>query len=245
LRARGLLKRGSLQVSLSLARDASAAPPVRIDMALVEKLLAAGEPLIKAKRVKPPRWDGLLALRGVLVSEDVAELSEAARAGLEAALMAGFEQALASLAEARAGEGRMLAGVLGELIDRMDGLIARARNTAAAAPAAALERIRARLAGLSADVQLDPQRLAQEAALAATRADVAEELERLVAHAGELRALLTSPEPAGRKLDFLGQELTREANTLCSKAQELELTRIGLDLKAVVDQIKEQAANVE
>ncbi len=94
-------------------------------------------------------------------------------------------------------------------------------------------------------MQLDPQRLAQEAALAASRADVEEELERLAAHAGELRALLANPEPAGRRLDFLGQELTREANTLCSKSAELELTRIGLDLKTVVDQIKEQAANVE
>ena len=238
-------KRGSVQAALNLARDAGAAPPVRIDAALLEKLLAAGEPLIKAKRVKKPRWDGLLALRGVLVSEDAAELSEEARTALEAALIAGFELALAKLAEARAGEGRMLAGVLGELCERMDALIARARNSAAAAPGAALERIRARLAGLAPEVQLDPQRLAQEAALAASRADVAEELERLAAHAGELRALLTSPEPAGRRLDFLGQELTREANTLCSKSSELELTRIGLDLKTAVDQIKEQAANVE
>ncbi len=238
-------KRGSLQVSLTLARDAAAAPPVRIDMALVEKLLAAGEPLIEAKRVKAPRWDGVLALRGVVVSEDVAELSEAARAALEAALIAGFEQVLSKLLEARASEGRMLTGVLGELVDRMDGLIARARQSAAVAPAAALERIRTRLAGLGSDIQFDPQRLAQEAALAATRTDVQEELERLVAHAGELRALLASPEPAGRKLDFLGQELTREANTLCSKSSELELTRIGLELKSVVDQIKEQAANDE
>ena len=139
----------------------------------------------------------------------------------------------------------MLAGVLGECVDRIDALIARARASALAAPGAALERIRQRLAALAPEVQLDPQRLAQEAALAASKADVQEELERLSAHAGELRALLASPEPAGRKLDFLGQELTREANTLCSKSADLELTRIGLDLKAVVDQIKEQAANVE
>ena len=127
----------------------------------------------------------------------------------------------------------------------MDALIAAARATAAAAPAAALERIRQRLESLAPELKIDPARLAQEAAIAATRADVQEELERLVAHAGELRTLLASPEPAGRKLDFLGQELTREANTLCSKSADLELTRIGLDLKAVVDQIKEQAANVE
>lgn len=238
-----LFKRGSLQAALTLARDIAAAP-VRIDLALVEAMLEAGRPLIEAGKVKPPRWDGLLGLRGVLVSEEAAA-SEEARAELEAAVLMGFSQALSQLARARAEEGRMLAGVLGALTERMDELIARARASAAAAPAAALERIRARLAALSPEVQLDPQRLAQEAALAAARADVAEELERLAAHVGELRSLLKSPEPAGRRLDFLSQELTREANTLCSKSQDLELTRIGLDLKTAVDQIKEQAANVE
>ncbi len=238
-------KRGSLQATLTLTRDPESTAPTRVDLALVEKLLETGAAYIKAGRAKKPRWDGLLQVRGVVVSEDAAALSEEARAGLEAALLAGFEDALAALSQARAAEGRMLAGVLGELSNTMDALIARARTLAAAAPGAALDRIRARLAGLAPEVQLDPQRLAQEAALAASRADVAEELERLAAHAGELRALLSAPEPAGRRLDFLGQELTREANTLCSKSAELELTRIGLDLKAVVDQIKEQAANVE
>ncbi len=240
-----LFKRGSLQASLTLTRDPSAAASTRVDMDLVARLLEAGEPLIKAKSVRRPRWDGVLALRGVVVSEDQADSNEETRAASEAALLAGFEHALSLLAEARASEGRMLASVLGELRDKMEGLIARARLSAATAPAAALERIKTRLAALSPDVQLDPQRLAQEAALAASRADVAEELDRLAAHAGELRTLMTSNEPAGRRLDFLGQELTREANTLCSKSADLELTRIGLDLKAVVDQIKEQAANVE
>ncbi len=238
-------KRGSVQASLTLARELGQAPPVRIDTALVEKLIEAGVPYVKAGKVKRPSWDGVLALRGVVLNEDTAELDEAARAALEAALLDGLETALNTLAEARRAEGRMLAGVLGEATDRIDALIARARVSTLAAPGAALERIRQRLAALAPEVQLDPQRLAQEAALAASRADVQEELERLAAYAGELRALLTSPEPAGRKLDFLGQELTREANTLCSKSPDLELTRIGLDLKAVVDQIKEQAANVE
>ncbi|MBY0563272.1 MAG: YicC family protein [Hyphomonadaceae bacterium] len=237
-------KRGSVQAALSLARDVGAAAPVRIDATLLESLLEASAAHVKAGRVKKPRWDGMLALRGVLVSDE-GELNAEARAQAEALLLAGLEQAFTALVEARAREGRMLAGVLGELAERMSSLIQGARGSAAAAPGAALERIKTRLAALSPEVQLDPQRLAQEAALAALRADVQEEIERLAAHVGELRALLTSPEPAGRKLDFLGQELTREANTLCSKASDLELTRIGLELKAVVDQIKEQAANVE
>ena len=155
------------------------------------------------------------------------------------------QDALAKLAEARQAEGRALRAVFSEAADRMEALIAAARASAAAAPSAALERIKQRLEALSPEVKLDPGRVAQEAAIAATRADVQEELERLAAHTLELRQLLTKPEPAGRRLDFLSQELTREANTLCSKSADLELTRIGLDLKTLVDQIKEQAANVE
>ena len=237
-------KRGSLQATLSLARDPTAAPPLKIDTALVERLLGAGEPLIKAKRVRKPSWDGLLAVRGVVQSED-ADLDPDARAAFEVLLARGLEHALDQLAQARQAEGRMLAGVFTEAADRLDTLIAAARATAASAPQTAIDRIRQRLEQLAPEIKLDPQRVAQEAALAAMRADVQEELERLTAHAGELRSLITKPEPAGRRLDFLSQELTREANTLCSKSADIELTRIGLDLKAVVDQIKEQAANVE
>jgi uncharacterized protein (TIGR00255 family) len=237
-------KRGSLQATLSLARDPTAAPPLKIDAALVERLLEAGEPLIKAKRVRKPNWDGLLAVRGV-VQSDEAEFDPDARAALEVVLARAFDHALDQLSQARQAEGRMLAGVFVEAADRLDTLIAAARASAATAPQAALDRIRQRLEQLAPEIKLDPQRLAQEAALVAMRADVQEELERLTAHAGELRSLITKPEPAGRRLDFLSQELTREANTLCSKSADIELTRIGLDLKAVVDQIKEQAANVE
>ena len=238
-------KRGSVQAGLTLARETGKSGPPRIDFELVEKLIAAGRPIIDSGRAAPPRWDGLLALRGVMLAEDASVDDEAAHTSLEAALLAGLHVVFDRLAEARQSEGRMLAGVLGACADRLDRLIAAARASAATQPGAALERIRLRLAALAPDIQFDPQRLAQEAALAASKLDVQEELERLAAHAGELRALLASPEPAGRKLDFLGQELTREANTLCSKSADLELTRIGLDLKAVVDQIKEQAANVE
>lgn len=236
-------KRGSVQASLSISRDASAATALKIDVELAERLIAAGEQF-KGRAAKP-RWDGILAVRGVVQSEDVAEQTEEERAALEAALVAGFNEALEGLAAARQAEGRTLAAIFGDAADKLDAGIAAARTTAAAAPAAALERIRQRLESLAPDLKLDPQRLAQEAAIAATRADVQEELERLSAHAAELRSLITKPEPAGRRLDFLSQELTREANTLCSKSSDLELTRIGLDLKTVVDQIKEQAANVE
>lgn len=243
--ANAKFKRGSLQANLQLARAAEGAANVRVDLDLARKLIEAGAAFVKDKQVKKPRWDGILQARGVILAEDGAEMSEQARAALEAALIAGFHQALAGLDAARRAEGRSLAAILTEAADRLDALIAAARASAATAPAALLERIRQRLEALAPEIKLDPARLAQEAALAAARADVAEELERLAAHALELRSLISKPEPAGRRLDFLSQELTREANTLCSKSSELELTRIGLDLKTVIDQIKEQAANVE
>lgn len=236
-------KRGSLQASLNVAREAAAAAAVKVDLDLAERLIAAGEQF--KGRVAKARWDGILALRGVLQADDVAEQTEEARAAFEAVLTEGFNAALETLAQARRAEGRSLAAFFAEAAGRLDALIAAARVSAATAPAAALERIRQRLEGLAPDLKLDPQRVAQEAAIVAARADVQEELERLTAHAVELRSLITKPEPAGRRLDFLSQELTREANTLCSKSADLQLTRIGLDLKTVVDQIKEQAANVE
>lgn len=238
-------KRGSLQATLSFARDPAAAPPPRIDFALIEQLLSAGDAYLTAKRVRKPTWDSVLALRGVMQTEDVTELTPEARVALDAALHGGFALALQHLADARQAEGRMLAAAFADLAEKLEGQIKDARTIAASVPNAVRERITQRLEGLALEVKLDPARLAQEAALAATKADVQEELERLAAHAAELRALLTKPEPAGRRLDFLSQELTREANTLCSKSTDLELTRIGLDMKVTVDQIKEQAANVE
>ncbi|MEZ5995824.1 MAG: YicC/YloC family endoribonuclease [Hyphomonadaceae bacterium] len=236
-------KRGSLQGTLTLTRDAAAASAIMLDLALVERLLQAGETF--GDRVSKPRWDGLLGVRGVVTGEEAAELEPEERAAFEAALLAGFNEALADLAAARQAEGRALATIFLNAAERMEALVAAARASAGAAPAAAMERLRQRLESLAPEVKIDPARLAQEAAIAAAKADVQEELERLAVHTRELRGLLTKAEPAGRRLDFLSQELTREANTLCSKSADIELTRIGLDLKAVVDQIKEQAANVE
>ncbi len=237
-------KRGSVQASLTLARDGGDGPTARIDTALLERLIEAGAPYVADKRVRKPTWDGLLALRGVIVSDESVH-DEDAHAALEAALFEGFSRGLDELLRARANEGRMLAAALSDLAARAGAMVGAARASAASAPEAAAARIKQRLEALAPELKLDPARLAQEAALAALRADVQEELERLDAHLSELKALIAKPEPVGRSLDFLAQELTREANTLCSKSGDIELTRIGLDLKAVVDQIKEQAANVE
>ncbi len=238
-------KRGSLQASLNFLRADAQATPVRIDHALVRKLIAEGAPYIDAGDAAKPNWDGILQVRGVVIMEEAEVMDDETRAALHAALIVGLSAAFEELDVARRNEGKMLAELLRGAADKIEALGAAARATSAAAPAAALDRIKQKLAQLSPEVQFDAQRVAQEAALAALRADVQEELDRLAAHAAELRALLASPEPIGRRLDFLTQELGREANTLCSKSSDLALTRIGLDLKAVIDQIKEQAANVE
>lgn len=238
-------KRGSIQATLNVRRDETQAG-ARIDLAFLQSMIEAGKPFVARGDVEKPRWDGLLTLRGAFAQDDdSAADTEETKQAIDAALVAGVSAALDALADARRQEGRTLAAVLGALIDRLDALVAAARSEAGIAPQNITERLRARLAAVAPEVQLDPQRFAQEAALIAAKADVAEELARLEAHAAEARALIAKPEPAGRRLDFLSQELTREANTLCSKSSELALTRIGLDLKTVIDQLKEQAANVE
>lgn len=237
-------RRGSIQAGLSVSRDASSAP-VRIDTAFLERLLAETEPFVRAGRVEPPRLDGLLQVRGVLVAEDAPERETELRAEVEAAALQGLSEALDLLAAARTQEGVALGSTLRALVDSIEAFTRAARETAAAAPPALAEKLAERLKGVAPEILPDPQRFAQEAALLASKADVQEELQRLLAHAAEARALIDGAEPAGRRLDFLAQELNREANTLCSKASDLALTRVGLDLKTAIDQFREQCANVE
>ncbi len=235
-------RRGSLQIGLTVRREASAGG-FSVNPQAVEELLEAGRYFIDAGRATPPSWDGLLQVRGVLVSED-ADAGDA-RTALDAPLKAGLGAALDALAAARAQEGAVLGELLEGLLTQIDTSVGAARALAAAGPGALLERIKARVAALAPELSIDPQRLAQEAALAAQRADVREELDRLTAHVHEARALLVNPDPAGRRLEFLAQEFNREANTLGSKSADLALTRISLDLKTTIDQLREQAANVE
>jgi uncharacterized protein (TIGR00255 family) len=237
-------KRGSVQVGLSIRRDALAGAVV-LNTALVETLIEAGKPFVHTGRVGAPTWDGLLGVRGVLASAEEAGDPGELRAALEGDLTAGLATALDRLAAMRAQEGAALRALLAALLDQIETATDAARALAGTAPAALLERIRARLAALAPEVAIDPQRLAQEAVVAAARADVREELDRLTAHVSEARALIAGADPAGRRLEFLAQEFNREANTLCSKSSELALTRLGLDLKTAIDQLREQAANVE
>ena len=193
----------------------------------------------------PPTLDGILALKGVIEVTE-AEESEDERRAAETAVAAGFIDALKGLQQMRRYEGE----ALGRVLDARLGEIAKLAARAEAAPGRRPEAIKARLAEqvatlLESSTRLDPDRLHQEAVLLATKVDIREELDRLSAHVAQARKLLAGGGPIGRKLDFLSQELNRESNTLCAKANDVELTNIGLELKSVVEQFREQVQNLE
>ena len=191
----------------------------------------------------PPSADGLLALRGVIEAPEEADDPEA-RAAVEAAMTRTVEEALDALKASRQNEGAQLTPVLDEFIARIEGLVAQAEGEAAAQVEAIRDRFTRRISELAPDAPGLEDRIFLEAAALATKADVREELDRLTAHVASARQLVASA-PAGRKLDFLMQEFMREANTLCSKSATTALTGIGLELKAVIEQLREQVQNVE
>jgi uncharacterized protein (TIGR00255 family) len=241
-RLTGAFARGTLHVNLSVSSDAGPPRP-RINEAALAALLEALARLPASAALRPPSYDGLLGIRGVVEFTDE---GEDALAAIEAPALAGLEAVVLALKEARASEGRALESVVTGHLDS----IARLTGEAERHPARGTEAIRERIAAqvgalLEASQALDPQRLHQEAALIAVRADIREEIDRLHAHVAALRILLGQGGPIGRKLDFLSQEFGREASTLCAKAGDAGLSRIGLELRTVVDQMREQVQNVE
>jgi len=231
------------QVSLTVqARPDAGSASVGVDADVLDRYLALARQLVKAGAA-PPTADGLLALRGVVSADDAAPDPDA-QAALQTAVAATVDQALDALLASRRHEGAQLLPVLTGLIDRIQGLVADAEREAASQVEAVRERFTRRMAELAPDAPGLDERVFLEAAALAAKADVREELDRLRAHVASARALLTSP-PAGRKLDFLMQEFMREANTLCSKSATVPLTAVGLDLKAAVEQLREQVQNVE
>jgi uncharacterized protein (TIGR00255 family) len=239
--ARGF-RRGSFTANLTVARTSPAA--VRVNREALEQLVRLMGELAGTIEAAPPRLDGLLALRGVVETvEDEPEIVVEARRG---AVAEGFEAALDRLGAARREEGARLAQLLDRQLAEAAHLVETAAGCAAAQPAAIRERLQTLLASL-ADLAapMPEERLAQELALLVARADVREEIERLRAHLAQAGDLLREGGAVGRRLDFLCQELNREANTLCSKSADIELTRIGLDLKAAIEQFREQVQNIE
>jgi uncharacterized protein (TIGR00255 family) len=238
------LTRGSITISLNIAHE-TGGQELRLNEQALAQVVAAAERIRQLTEVAPPRADGLLALKGVLEVVDHEEDPEVA-AARQHAMLQSLEEALLALVEARAAEGARLAKVLGNHISEIERLVAKVESSPARTPAAIEARIKEQVARiLDPDSGIDPARLHQEAVLIATRADVEEELKRLHAHIGAARELLQEQGPVGRKLDFLAQEFNREANTLCSKSGDVDITRAGLALKTVIDQLREQVQNIE
>ncbi len=243
-RAADALSRGSVFATLTVSRE-GAAPVARINEPALNAVLEALKGLTGKVAGAPPSLDGILALKGVMeVSE--AEESEDERAAAERAAVAGFGEALKGLSEMRRTEGEALGKILTARLSEIGQLAARAEASPGRKPEAIKARLAAQVAELlEASQRFDSDRLHQEAIMLATKIDIREELDRLAAHVAQAKKLIADGGPIGRKLDFLSQELNRESNTLCSKANDLELTNIGLDLKAVVEQFREQVQNLE
>lgn len=238
------LARGAVTANLEVKRE-GATSSVRVNEEVLAAVIDTMRSVAAKVNAQPPSLDGILGMKGVMEVVE-AEESEDEKKKAEAAIIAGFDRALADLIAARRGEGEALRTILAGRIDEIARLVAAAE----AAPARQPEAIRAKLAEqiaalLDTGTKFDPDRLHQEALLIAAKVDVREEIDRLVTHIAAARDLLKNGGAVGRRLDFLAQEFNRESNTLCSKANDAALTQIGLELKATVDQFREQIQNLE
>jgi uncharacterized protein (TIGR00255 family) len=242
--AASVLARGNVYGTLTAERK-GIAPVVRINEPVLNAMLATFRSVAGRLDAAPPRLDGILSLKGVIEVLDEDEREDDRRSA-EAAVIAGFQETVAELAAMRRREGETMAQVLAQRLAEIAVLAVRADATPGRRP----EAIRARIAELvaallDASSRFDPDRLHQEAILIASKADIREELDRLASHVAQAQRLIADGGAVGRRLDFLAQELNREANTLCAKSIDVELTNIGLELKSVVEQFREQVQNLE
>jgi uncharacterized protein (TIGR00255 family) len=245
-RARGTekLSRGTVYANLTVDRK-GVAPAVKVNEPVLNAVLATLNSLRGKVEAAPATLDGILALKGVIEVTEEDEREEDRRAA-EVTILKGFEQALADLVAMRQAEGATLGRLLSARLAEIAVLAARAE----AAPGRKPEAIKARLAEqvatlLSASQRFDSDRLHQEAIMLASKADIREELDRLASHVAQAQKLIDDGGPVGRRLDFLAQELNRESNTLTAKANDVDLANIGLELKSVVEQFREQVQNLE
>ena len=243
-RAAETLSRGTAYANLTVERK-GAATTVKVNEPVLSAVLATLKRLHERVEAAPATLDGILSLKGVIEITEEDEREEDRRAA-EAAILEGFDNALGELVAMRREEGATLGRVLSERLKEIAALAARAE----VAPGRKPEAIKARLAEqvatlLSASTRFDSDRLHQEAIMLASKADIREELDRLASHVAQAQKLLADGGPVGRRLDFLAQELNRESNTLTAKANDVELTNIGLELKSAVEQFREQVQNLE
>jgi uncharacterized protein (TIGR00255 family) len=242
------LKRGNVSLTLTVTSEQQG-KPLRINRALLAELAVLVEEVRKGTGAAAPTADGLLRVRGVIEEETEGAEGDEAIAALDRALSVTLGEVLKALGAARAAEGKALAGVIDGHVVEIESLCTRAAERATAQIGTLRARFDSQLAELLERAPpLSEERFAQEVALLVGKADVREELDRLAAHIAQARTLLAEARPdnpVGRKFDFLCQEFNREANTLCSKSADIELTRIGIDLKGAVERMREQVQNVE
>lgn len=237
--------RGNVSLSLSVEKQ-QANGSIRLNEQMLADVIKAADRVSALSGAAKPDAAQLLMIKGVLETSDQALEDPTARAAREKAIIQNLETALDSLADARRAEGARLSSVIRDQITQIDQLAASVRASPSRAPDAIMGRLRDAIGRLiDASTALDEERLHQEAVLIATRSDVEEELQRLSAHVAAARDILDERGAVGRKLDFLAQEFNREANTLCSKANAVDITRLGLQLKTIIDQFREQVQNVE
>ena len=238
------LARGTVYCNLTVERK-GVLPTVKVNEAVLNAVLATAKDLAGKIDAAPPTLDGILALKGVIEIAETDE-SEDDRRAAEAAIVAGFDKALADLVAMRGAEGETLRGLLSARLDEIAALTARAEDNPGRKPEAVKARLAEQVATLlAASERFDSDRLHQEAIMMASKADIREELDRLVSHVAQVRGLLAGGGAVGRRLDFLAQELHRESNTLTAKSNNVDLTNIGLELKTVVEQFREQVQNLE
>lgn len=239
-----VLSRGNLQVNLWVNR-VELEPEVRVNRQVLDQILVVVGDLQEAYGAAPPTADGLLALRGVVEEVRPEEDDEALKSRRQA-MATDFDSALSALAAVRKDEGTQLRAIIFERLEAIEDLVAAACRAEATQPESLRARLQAQIEELLQAVPaLSEERLTQEVALLVAKADVREELDRLRAHCAAARDLLAEGGALGRRLDFLCQEFNRETNTICSKSSDIELTRIGLDLKSAIEQIREQIQNIE
>ncbi len=238
------LNRGNCTINLTIKREAGQSE-LKLNEAALRQAMAIAERAREIADLKHARLDTLLGMRGVVEAVE-GEDNEEAQARLAEALLVALKLALDELVVARSAEGARLADVIAGQLDQIAKLTERAANADARQPEAVRAKLAEQLRRIAeSGAGLDAERLHQEALLIATKADIQEELDRLRAHIGAARDLLTQDQPVGRKFDFLAQEFNREANTICSKAADIEISRAGMELKTVVDQLREQVQNIE
>ena len=243
-RASETVKRGNLAVTLTID-DAASQGRLTINREALDQIMGVITEFGGKISAEPPRLDGILALKGVLDVE-LPKIDEAESARRTEALQKGFGKAIDGLAEMRKVEGKRLADLVAAHLNEIERLCTAAMASAGAQPLAIRQKVEKQFVELLQGLTpLNEERLAQEAAILAGKADVREELDRLNAHIAAARDLMAKGGAVGRKLDFLCQEFNREANTLCSKSSDIGLTNIGIDLKAAIEQLREQIQNIE